>query len=65
MNELTTFPKLVVVDNLALSPLSTTSGASSSNASQQQNEVEVGSSIQLTAKMPLTFYIQQAKQPEF
>jgi Tfp pilus assembly protein PilO len=62
MNELTTFPKLVVVDTLTLTPRETNR---TGRNSQQNKDVEVGSSVELTTKMPLTFYIQQAKQPVF
>jgi len=62
MNELTTFPKLVVVDTLDLTP-STKSGSDTN--SQTEKEVEVGASAELAAKMPLTFYIQQTSAPEF
>ena len=63
MNELTTFPKLVVVDTLVLSP--TGAKEIQSGSSGQQGAPDVGGAVNLNAKMPLTFYIQQAKQPEF
>ncbi len=62
MNELTTFPKLVVVDNLKLVPENDNNEESSTDYG---NEVEVGSYVDLAIDMPLTFYIQRQKQPEF
>ncbi len=63
MNELTTFPKLVVVDTITLAPRNT--GSSKNNKQDNSAKTDVGISIELNAKMPLMFYIQQEKAPEF
>jgi Tfp pilus assembly protein PilO len=64
MNELTTFPKLVVVNTISLSPLSTGGTNTEDKTETEQREIEVGESIELSADMPLTFYIQKQKAPE-
>ncbi|HOX28857.1 MAG TPA: hypothetical protein PLQ76_06865 [bacterium] len=64
MNELTTFPKLVVVDKISVRP---TTGKEDKKGSkeQDQTEVEVGeTTVELDIDMPLTFYIQTQQQPE-
>lgn len=66
MNELSTFPKLVVVDRLALTP----AGGTAKGAEQEEGgaetgrEIEVGGYIELSADLPLTFYIQTKEAPE-
>jgi len=60
MNELTTFPKLVVVDSLSLSP-----GKIDSVDGGAEQEIEIGEHVMLKVDMPLTFYIQKQQQPEF
>lgn len=71
LNELTTFPKLVVVDNLSIS--SKKGGDSKSeelteagrpSSPETGKEVEMGNAISLEAEMPLTFYIQKVKSPD-
>jgi Tfp pilus assembly protein PilO len=61
MNELTTFPKLVVVDTLVLAPGKTNDSADGG----AEREIEIGEHVMLKVEMPLTFYIQKQQQPEF
>ena len=70
MNELSTFPKLVVVDRLTLTPTSTgkeerrAEGQEEEGGAETGREVEVGGYIELSADLPLTFYIQTKEAPE-
>ncbi len=65
MNELTTFPKLVVVDTITMAPEGSAGKDSKGKSATRQNEPESGAYVELIVKMPLTFYIQHSKQPEF
>lgn len=64
MNELTTFPKLVVVDTLALRPEKEKEGETGASEESRQKEVEMGGYVTLRVEMPLTFYIQKQKSPD-
>lgn len=69
MNELATFPKLVVVDKMTLSGKGSgaegESGSEVEGAPETGREVEVGGYVELTADIPLTFYVQKKDSPEF
>jgi len=62
MNELSTFPKLVVVDRLSLNAKDT---KGESSGDEREREIEVGGYVELTVEMPLTFYVQKQKSLEF
>lgn len=64
MNELTTFPKLVVVDTLTLTPEKGKTGDTGASEESRQQEVEMGGYVTLSVSMPLTFYIQKQKSPD-
>ncbi len=63
MNELSTFPKLVVVDHLSLTPQQSKEKSESESetggSAETGREIEVGGYVKISANMPLTFYIQK------
>lgn len=69
MNELATFPKLVVVDRVNLSTKGSDAngedGSEVMGAPETGREVEVGGYVELSADIPLTFYVQKKDSPEF
>lgn len=68
MEELATFPKLVVVDKLNMS-VDSASGEDGEGmgegAPETGREVEVGGYVELSVDIPLTFYVQKKDSPEF
>ncbi len=67
LNELATFPKLVVVNELEMSidDSSSSDKQKIDEESQQKiEEKELGSQVTLSVKMPLSFYIQKAESPQ-
>lgn len=62
MNELATFPKLVVVDRLSLNQQQSQTdetGATQEGSAETGLEIEVGGYVEVSADLPLTFYIQK------
>jgi len=53
------------VDTINMAPAGSSGKAEGGRAAEKTNEPEAGAYVELTVKMPLTFYIQQAKQPDF
>lgn len=66
MDELATFPKLVVVDRLQLTPAGgeTQEETGRSGSAETGREIEVGGYVELNADLPLTFYVQKEAAPE-
>lgn len=75
MNELATFPKLVVVEKISLTGEADNKAEGSgksgggeedeSGAPETGKEVEVGGYVMLSVDLPLTFYVQKKEAPSF
>jgi len=66
MDELATFPKLVVVDNLQITPQGDQEESETQSVvgKDRKKDIEIGGYMELDVQLPLTFYVQKQGAPE-